>query len=284
MIFFFGLHHPNRSPVFLYRDIPICISANTLQHRQSGFLAGTWMLDSGAFSQIERHGRYVVEPDDYAGTILRFANIGQLEVAVSQDYMCEPWLLDRTGLSIADHQRLTIERYKAVQTALWSLEGKISGIDGGVSRAPPLMPVLQGMVPADYAAHLDAYGDILAAGSRVGVGSICKRQGDPSEILAILGTIKARRPDLRLHGFGVKKTALAHPGVRATLYSADSMAWSYTARREGRDPNDPFEALHFARGVRALRLMTADLAAPDNAFNTRRFSRRARQAPLETAR
>jgi hypothetical protein len=41
--------------------------------------------------------------------------------------------------------------------------------------------------------------------------------------------IKNERPDLRLHGFGLKTTALADPLVRSMLWSADSMAWSFAA-------------------------------------------------------
>lgn len=52
------------------------------------------------------------------------------------------------------------------------------------------------------------------------------------------------RPDLLLHGFGLKTTALACGAVRDLLHTADSMAWSFAARREGRGPaaNDWREA------------------------------------------
>jgi hypothetical protein len=46
------------------------------------------------------------------------------------------------------------------------------------------------------------------------------------------------RPDLRLHGFGLKITALLHAGVRSMLYSADSLAWSMTERHAGRSAHD----------------------------------------------
>jgi len=54
----------------------------------------------------------------------------------------------------------------------------------------------------------------------------------------VLNAIKVIRPDLRLHGFGVKTTALAWAGVRDQLHSADSMAWSFAARYEGRNAHD----------------------------------------------
>ncbi|HEY0606008.1 MAG TPA: hypothetical protein VGD58_23995 [Herpetosiphonaceae bacterium] len=93
--------------------------------------------------------------------------------------------------------------------------------------------------------HQRAYGDRLVFGAWVGVGSVCKRNGHPREIAAVLRAIKAERPDLRLHGFGCKLIALASAEVRAALWSADSLAWSYAARKQGRNPNDWREAQRF---------------------------------------
>jgi hypothetical protein len=148
--------------------------------------------------------------------------------------MCEPFMLDRTGLTVADHQRLTIERYDA----LWP-----EGLPF------PIMPVLQGYDPQEYVAHVRAYGDRLTPGMWVGVGSVCKRNGSPEAIVEVLAAIKAVRPDLRIHGFGVKLTSLMHPGVREMLYSADSMAWSFAARKQGRDGNSWREASAFVERV-----------------------------------
>jgi len=66
----------------------------------------------------------------------------------------------------------------------------------------------------------------------VGVGSICRRQNTP-EIAALLQGLAST--GLRLHGFGLKLGGLE----RATPYltSADSMAWSFAARKRGR-PKD----------------------------------------------
>ena len=68
-------------------------------------------MDSGAFSTIARHGGYPRPVHEYAGHIKRWRNNGNLLAAVAQDYMCEPQMLAKTGLTVADHQRLTIERY-----------------------------------------------------------------------------------------------------------------------------------------------------------------------------
>ena len=74
--------------------------------------------------------------------------------------MCEPWIIRKTGLSVAEHQCLTIERYDALLPL-------VQGVY--------VMPVLQGYMAEDYLRHLDMYGDRLSHGAYVGVGSVCKR-------------------------------------------------------------------------------------------------------------
>ena len=76
----------------------------------------------------------------------------------------------------------------------------------------------------------------------VGVGSVCKRNSKPEQIEALLKATHRERPDLRIHGFGLKITALVNWVVRDLLWSADSLAWSFAARWQGRNPNDWKEA------------------------------------------
>lgn len=118
------------------------------------------------------------------------------------------------------------------------------------------MPVLQGYAPGDYVRHLEMYGSRLEMGAWVGVGSVCKRNAYPEQIVAVLSAIKRRRPDLRLHGFGLKITALTSSRVRALLHTSDSMAWSYHARMHGRGGNDWREAMRMV--VRVDELLASD--------------------------
>jgi hypothetical protein len=62
---------------------------------------------------------------------------------------------------------------------------------------------------------------------RVGLGSICRRQAT-AEVEEIVWALAQAR--LSLHGFGVKTRGLL--SVAGALSSADSMAWSYRARRD----------------------------------------------------
>jgi hypothetical protein len=203
-------------------------------------------LDSGAFTQVALRGGFEQSTDDYAAMIRRFAGTG-LIAASTQDYMCEAVALRATGLTVRGHQALTIARFDAIQAA------GTAGVH--------LLPVLQGRTPDDYRRHLEGYGARIGHGAWVGVGSLCKRQGDPDVIAAILDAILSDRPDLRLHGFGCKRTSLLEPAVRRRLATADSMAWSYAARFEGRDQNAWDEAGRFALGIGGCPEAVAFLAA-----------------------
>jgi hypothetical protein len=197
-------------------------------------------MDSGAFSELSLHGQFRHGVESYATQINRLAAINPgLKAAVSQDWMCESRIIAKTGLSIREHQRRTIERYDALLSLVRNVH---------------LMPVLQGYSVDEYLAHLDQYGDRLRPGMLVGIGSVCKRNGAPHQIEAVLTAIAFKRPDLRLHGFGLKTTALASDLVRRRLYSADSMAWSYAARRQGRNRNDWREAASFADAIQTMRV------------------------------
>jgi hypothetical protein len=192
-------------------------------------------MDSGAFTEISTHGHYRTSVAEYAAEIRRWAWNGRLLAAVSQDWMCEPWIVQKTGLSVLEHQRLTIERYDAL------LAEDTEGIY--------IMPVLQGYAPADYVRHIEMYGDRLAQGAWVGVGSICKRNASPRAVEAVLLAIQAVRGDLQLHGFGLKATALRSALIFDLLATADSMAWSFQARMQGRNANDWREAKRWMRGI-----------------------------------
>lgn len=243
MLFYVGLHQPSDAHHFGR----CMVSVNRLRGRLNGFPVADWMLDSGAFTELASHGAYRSSPQEYGAQVVRWAGNGNLLAAVSQDYMCEPFILAKTGLTVAQHQRLTIERYKALLAAVGS--------------AAYILPVLQGYEPSEYLDHLEQYGDLLQAGQWVGVGSVCKRNANVEEIEQVLVAIHRARPDLRLHGFGVKLTALESSLVQECLYSADSMAWSYSARKQGRDGNSWLEARGFAQRIENQPVLTRHFQA-----------------------
>lgn len=232
--FFVGLHQPHQAAYF----DRACISVRRLWRRRKPIVRAAVLVDSGAFTELLLHGAYRAGVKEYADALRRLHDerIVQIAAAVAQDYMCEPFILAKTGKTIAEHQRLTVDRYDQLLASDLPFH---------------VMPVLQGFAPSDYVRHVADYGDRLRPGMWVGVGSICKRNGAPDQIVEVLAAVRSARPDLRLHGFGVKSTALLHPGVRAQIDTADSMAWSFAARRQGRDANCWREAKAFAERVEA---------------------------------
>lgn len=195
--FFVGLHQPSDAKHF--QDC--FISVHRLKSRRSDFVVRNWIMDCGGFSTISLHGGYPHPVKEYADHISRWSRCGTLAAAVSQDYMCEPHMLAITGLSVSDHQRLTIGRYK-------ELRRLVSGTY--------ILPVLQGYEPEDYVSHVRQYAALLEPMAWVGVGSICKRNGNPRAIENVLLAIKEERPDLRLHGFRTEDDGIAvayRPGL-----------------------------------------------------------------------
>jgi hypothetical protein len=231
MNYYVGLHQPSDAQHFER----CMVSVNRLRSRVSDFAVQRWIMDSGAFTEVTQHGGFRTTPEAYAAQVDRWSRCGTMEAAVTQDWMCEPWVLQLTGCTVKEHQERTVERYDAIRQA--------------ITTDTYLMPVLQGFQPHEYAEHLAMYGDRLGPGAWVGVGSVCKRNGSVAEIEDVLGTVSSIRPDLRLHGFGLKTTALTSALVCDSLHSADSMAWSYAARRQGRNGNDWREAERFAARI-----------------------------------
>ena len=213
LAFYTGTHQPH----WLWRaGFPLFVSARQLARRRCLRPASCrWALDSGGFTELSLHGRWVTPAEDYAAAVAGYAGrIGGLDFAAPQDWMCEPFMIERTGLSVAEHLHRTVENYLTLRQLAPGL---------------PVIPVIQGWRLPDYLACLELYasaGVDLAALPRVGLGSVCRRQST-AEIAVIVAAL-ARR-GLRLHGFGVKTGGLHLYGH--LLASADSMAWSYAARR-----------------------------------------------------
>jgi hypothetical protein len=104
-----------------------------------------------------------------------------------------------------------------------------------------VVPVIQGYAPREYDRCVHLYqnaGIDLAAEPVVGLGSVCQRSRT-DEIRRLIRYLSDH--GLRFHGFGLKGTT--YRALRDQLASADSMAWSFAARIEGRDGNSIQEAM-----------------------------------------
>jgi hypothetical protein len=212
LMFFLGTHRPNWLAI---SRVPLFISAVTLRKAPRQKAACVWALDSGGFSELSTHGKWRGNDNMYAGEVNMWAEkIGGLQWAAIRDHMCEPFILEKTGGTVRDHQMRTIE-------SLVNLRAIAPWI--------PWAPVLQGWQPDDYESHAQAYreaGFDLSREPIVGVGSVCRRQAT-SEGEAVFRRVATL--GLRVHAFGVKADGLRRYG--SLLASADSMAWSFVARR-----------------------------------------------------
>jgi hypothetical protein len=176
-----------------------------------------WVLDSGGFSELSMFGEWRTASRAYVASVERYVSeVGLLTWAAVQDWMCEPWILKKTGFDVREHQYRSVISYLELML-----------------RAPhiPWCPVIQGWEASDYLQHGDMYeraGVRLADLPVVGIGSICRRQGTRGAIDVLAYFAKA---GVRVHGFGLKTTAVR--GLASLLSSADSMAWSYGAMKKG---------------------------------------------------
>src|SRR5438105_13654244 len=99
MNFFLGVHHANWLAL---TNVPLFVSARSLLHRRTlPRSAGSWCMDSMGFNELRQHGAYTLTPRSYAALAMRCASeVGGLVWAAIQDWMCEPVILSRTGLSL----------------------------------------------------------------------------------------------------------------------------------------------------------------------------------------
>lgn len=246
-IFYLGTHQPHWLRLPQFADVPLFISRNRLaDYKTLPRAAGRWAMDSGGFTELKDHGHWRLTAEEYVAEVRRItAGVGRMpDFVAPQDWMCEPWVIfgrnqdqppgsparfhgtrEARGLEPgAPEQDLdTAVRFHQQKTVNNLIELR--------QLAPeiPWMPVLQGWTLHHYLqchALYQAAGINLAAEPIVGLGSVCRRQAT-SEIDEIVATLHGR--GLSLHGFGVKTAGLGDYGPE--LASADSMAWSYDARR-----------------------------------------------------
>lgn len=209
--FFLGTHIPSHTKK---TNVPVFISRRTLCKRKSPLQTnGIWAVDSGGFSELNLYGRWTIDEEQYVEELKLFNRAEGLQWAAQMDWMCEPWILEKTGLTVQDHQRKTVRNFQKLR----SMECPVH-----------IIPVLQGWNVDEYVEHVFMFREVgfdLRNEPLVGIGSVCRRQGT-AEIESIVKRIHEMGIDL--HGFGVKSAGLGR--YCKFLKSADSLAWSYGAR------------------------------------------------------
>lgn len=253
-------------------QVPVLVSANAFSRWRTrggcrewhGWRTGTLAnaeglasvdLDSAGFVLAVRERGIPWTIDDYIDLAGRFP----FRRFASLDLCCEAEIAhDRDA--VLDRIARTVQLNRACHAR---------AVDAGIDRA--FMPVLQGRRPEDYLRSWDGIAHLVRSGQMVGVGSLCRRHvGGSDGLVAVIDRLDRMLPqDVRLHGFGVKGTALSLlAGFGDRVASIDSQAYGIAARREayaaGRPKTQQLVARHMVR------------------WTARQFDRRERSAPLQT--
>lgn len=213
MKFFLGTHQTQ----WLYdpelTDVPLFVSNRRLARKPRKRVLHEYCIDSGGFSELSLFGKWVTSKEDYVTLLKTYMYLGHIYWAAPQDWMCEPIMIAKTGKTILEHQKLTID-------SVVELRQKVGKL---------IIPVLQGWHLEEYLRHVEMYKDAgfnLQREFTIGVGSVCRRQGTNESMAIFEALVKLGLNNL--HGFGLKLDALRKYGN--LLLSSDSMAWSYDAR------------------------------------------------------
>ena len=226
MKFYLGTHRTS----WLWRDTPpLCIPRQQLENRRLDQLepmTGEAMLDSGGFTELQKFGQWTWTAKQYVDLVDELhTRLNGFTWIAPQDWMCEPAVIHGgtfkgkhfagTGLSVREH----IERTVSNGLELRALAPHL-----------PIKYALQGYAIDEYLLCLDLYrqaGVDLTAEDVVGVGSVCRRE-NTNEIEDLFRELHGAGLH-NMHGFGVKSGGFNR--YVQYLGSADSLAWSYRARR-----------------------------------------------------
>lgn len=195
---------------WLHQHPKCMISYYELHKRKKDINAGdaAIMIDSGAFTWSRKEEPFPVGPVEYAEKIERWSDCCDMVGCLPQDLI--PGFGDH---SIKECQEVTTQSYIDVRSAL---HPEIN-----------VLPILHGEWPNDYATHVEMYGDIIKPNQWVSVGGIVKHSTNQQRLVSIFRAIHSVRPDLKLHGLGMKRGALKSDRIRKYLYTADSARWAF---------------------------------------------------------
>ncbi|MGD9526418.1 MAG: hypothetical protein AB7I38_11660 [Dehalococcoidia bacterium] len=129
-----GPRHPGAELVVAGVRRPAVVSRNRLVRLAAPPRANA--MGAGGFTEVTGYGRWRLPAQAYVRDVARFdREIGCLEWAAPQDWMCEPKAFVATGMTIAEHQARTVESVAELRER-WPRHS---------DDTCPIMPVLQGL-------------------------------------------------------------------------------------------------------------------------------------------
>lgn len=193
----------------------ILINFMTKTNRPPKYPYELLFIDSGGFYSSMVTGGYTKTNEEY----LQFIEKIMPEYFALRDYPCEPQLLKKHNLTVKQNIQRTVDNH----IALLDLLPKYC-----INSEP--IPVIQGWQKEDYLNCIDAFEDQGLMSDYMAIGSVCRRTAT-SNIREIVMSVRDNIPSwIKLHGFGLKLTALKDLAIWKALYSVDSGAWDYVAR------------------------------------------------------
>jgi hypothetical protein len=193
----------------------ILINYATKMNKPPKYPYETLFIDSGGFFSSLKAGMYLTDNKHYLDYIQKV----KPDFFALRDFPCEPELLKKHHRSVNDHIRMTVENHVALLDMLpeYSIDAKP-------------VPVLQGWRREDYLHCIDLFNEAGLMGDYMAIGSVCRRTA-VENIREVIVAVRDNVPAwVRLHGFGVKLTALRDLAIWNALYSVDSGAWDFEAR------------------------------------------------------
>ena len=172
-------------------------------------------IDSGGFYSSMTSRKYIRTDDEY----LQYVEKIMPDYFALRDYPCEPELLKKHGLTVKQNIQRTVDNHITL----------LDMLPNYCINAQPV-PVIQGWEASDYIDCIDAFQDQGLMSNYMAIGSVCRRTA-VRNIQKIIVSVRDAIPSwIRLHGFGIKLTALKDLAIYNALYSVDSGAWDYQAR------------------------------------------------------
>jgi hypothetical protein len=184
--FYLGTHHPAWLWNGTLTDVPLFVSRRALGLKRPKPATTPWALDSGGFSELSLYGEWRTTVPEYVDYVRRCSEmVGMLEWAAPMDWMVEPFMLSRTGLTLHEHQAGP-SRTSSSSASKWTRSSPCS-------RAGPRTTTRRAWI------YTTGRASTFKAEPLVGVGSVCRRQGT-EEADAIFSMLMARACDCMASG------------------------------------------------------------------------------------
>lgn len=193
----------------------ILVNYMTRMNRPPDYRYEGLFIDSGGFSSSLKSGGYTRTDDEY----LQHVEELQPDYYALRDYPCEPELLQTHNRTVEMHQALTVDHHLKLLDKIDDYQ--ISG---------SWVPVLQGWTLEEYLDCIDLFKEHGLLSDYVAIGSVCRR-GSQDEIRKIISVVKHQLGGRRLHAFGLNLGVLRDPHLWGCVYSVDSGAFDYAARK-----------------------------------------------------